>query len=42
MTLEEIENIFGTIEIGKIQSLVYFESNHLLFMKKYGILIEGI
>jgi hypothetical protein len=42
MTVEEIEYIYGTIKIERIQNLVYFESNHDLFMKKYGILIEGI
>ncbi len=42
MTIEEIGYIYGSIQIEKIQSLVYFQSDHDLFMKKYGILIEGI
>jgi hypothetical protein len=42
MTLEEIEYIYGTLNIGRIQSKVYLKNNHVLFMKKFGILIQGI
>jgi hypothetical protein len=42
MTIEEIKYIYGNIRIEKIKSSVYFKSNHDLFMKKFGILIEGI
>lgn len=42
MQIEELRELYNTIDIVYIQKHVYTESKHQLFMEKYGILLDEL